>query len=153
MEYPTLKYSMLIPGENIRVVGDNLTASGTTDMGGTKYAVFAGSNYAKGYVLQAQISGLSKAKQTPVAVWLGPGALALALAGAVTYLLISRRRRRAVSPVVSRSEEELLGALAELDDDFEKGRISEGAYRKERAALKAELVDLMEEAKRSNAGG
>ena len=39
--------------------------------------------------------------------------------------------------------EELLNAIAELDDDFEAGRVAEADYRRQRAELKTELVELM----------
>jgi len=38
-----------------------------------------------------------------------------------------------------------LAAIAELDDDFEAGRVAEADYRQQRAELKTELVELMKE--------
>jgi mono/diheme cytochrome c family protein len=45
----------------------------------------------------------------------------------------------------SYSREDLLQAIADLDDDFELGRISEDRYHSEREDLKSELVALWEE--------
>lgn len=45
--------------------------------------------------------------------------------------------------------EELLQAIADLDDDYELGRVSDQRYQAEREQLKSELVALWEEEQRS----
>jgi peptidylprolyl isomerase len=70
-------------------------------------------------------------------------ALAGLASGVVLYL---RRRRRPRSTHVSpaRRSEGLLAEIARLDDDFERGKVAEAAYRKTRAQKKARLVRLMQ---------
>jgi uncharacterized membrane protein len=41
--------------------------------------------------------------------------------------------------------EDLLRAIADLDDSFEAGKIPEGEYRRRRQTLKARIMDLMRE--------
>ncbi len=151
IDYPTLKYSMLVQGDKVSVKSDNLTAAGTTNMGTTAFATFTGSNLAAGSTLSATISGLAiPAKTTPL-LWIGVAVIIVGLALLGLYLV--RRRRPAPAPVAAGDDEErLLAAMADLDDDFENGKIAEGPYRAARAKIKAELVEL-EKAKGTTAGG
>jgi len=63
------------------------------------------------------------------------------------------RQQRAAAAVVEEQvedadaevrQDELLSEIAALDDDFEAGRIQEQVYREQRAALKAELKELLQ---------
>jgi hypothetical protein len=71
------------------------------------------------------------------------GAAALAVLGLLLIPVVRRRQARAV-PLESTADErmELLQAMADLDDEFEAGKISEAEYKEERARLKAELLEL-----------
>ena len=66
--------------------------------------------------------------------------MALVLVGAGLWWL--RRSRAAEAEPESR--EDLLQAVAELDDDFESGDIGEGEYQRERTGLKGKLKNLWE---------
>ena len=50
-------------------------------------------------------------------------------------------------PVEEKSEDELLAALADLDDAFERGDLTEDQYRKQRAGLKQELAARLQQGK------
>jgi hypothetical protein len=71
------------------------------------------------------------------------GVAALAALALLLYPVLRRRQERA-APVESTADErmELLQAMADLDDEFEAGKISEAEYKEERARLKAELLEL-----------
>ncbi len=71
------------------------------------------------------------------------GVAALAVLGLLLIPVVRRRQARAV-PLESTADErmELLQAMADLDDEFEAGKISEAEYKEERARLKAELLEL-----------
>ena len=153
IDYPTLKYSMLVQGDKISVNGDNLTASGTTTMGSTIFTNVTGGNFAAGSTLSATITGLAvSSKSTTPVLWIGVGVIIVGLGLLGLYLV--RRRRPVVQPVTTGADQEevLLAAMADLDDDFENGKIAEGPYRAARAKIKAELVEL-EKAKGTTAGG
>jgi hypothetical protein len=74
-------------------------------------------------------------------IGIGLGAVALVLVGAGLWWL-QRRRATGAEP---ESREGLLQAIADLDDDFEAGNMSEAEYRRVRTRLKAKLIRLMEE--------
>jgi hypothetical protein len=49
----------------------------------------------------------------------------------------------AAAPARRRSEDELIQAIADLDDAFENGEVEEPVYQRRRAKLKAQLVEVM----------
>ncbi len=49
---------------------------------------------------------------------------------------------RAVAAQAPNERMELLQDIADLDDDFEAGKITQEEYKKERAELKAKLLEL-----------
>jgi hypothetical protein len=78
-------------------------------------------------------------------------ALAAGAAGAViAYPILRKRRQRAeedladeeVADAADDPRENLMQQIADLDDEFEAGEITEAEYKKERAALKAQLAEL-----------
>ncbi len=67
---------------------------------------------------------------------------ALAAVGLLLYPILRRRQARAVAAPGENRRMELLQAMADLDDEFEAGKIPEQEYRDQRAQLKAELLEL-----------
>lgn len=61
------------------------------------------------------------------------------VAAALAYPLLRRRQRRAGEPGVSQTREELIAAVAALDDRFEAGDIPETEYRQRREGYMAKL--------------
>jgi hypothetical protein len=151
VDYPTLKYSMLVQGDKVSVKSDSLTAAGTTSMGTTVFTNATGSNLAAGSTMSATLSGLAVAKKTPPVLWIGLGVIVVGL-GLLGLYFVRRKKPVAVSAPAGQDEERLLAAIADLDDDFDNGKMAEGPYRAARAKLKAELVEL-EKAKEPTAGG
>ncbi len=151
IDYRTVKYSMLVQGDKISIRSDNLTAAGTTTMGTTVFTGVTGTNLAAGTTLSAKISGLSSANATSTLIWVGIGALIVAVGLLGIYM--ARRKKPASSPAPAASDQEqrLLEAMANLDDDFDGGKIAEGPYRAARAKVKSELVEL-EKARGAKAG-
>jgi hypothetical protein len=72
------------------------------------------------------------------------GVAAVAALGLLTYPVWRRRRHARVQLTDEEERAELLQAIADLDDEFEAGKIAEAEYNEERAALKAELLELGE---------
>ena len=73
----------------------------------------------------------------------------LAAVAVVTFVWLRQQRQaeaveeQAEEMDVEAEQDELLDAIAKLDDEFETGRIEEVDYRRQRAKLKAELKELM----------
>ena len=75
---------------------------------------------------------------------IGLGVLGLAAVAAIlliAYPLIRRRANRVAAASTNRRME-LLQDIADLDDDFEDGKVTEATYKEERARLKAKLAEL-----------
>ena len=157
VDYATVRYSVLVQGENASIKSDKLTSSGTTDMSGAVFTGATGTDLAKGTTFTIEFSGFSAGgsggSSTSSYVWIGLGVVLLA--AAVVGAVLSRRKRSSLSPAVvdGADENELLSELARLDDDFETGRIDESSYQRDRSAVKAELLDLMSRSKGAKTGG
>ncbi len=70
------------------------------------------------------------------------GVAAVAAIGLLAYPIVRRRAARAAARSESNSRMDLLQDIADLDDEFEAGKITEAEYKEERAALKAKLLEL-----------
>ena len=71
------------------------------------------------------------------------GAIGVLVALGLGYLLLSRLRMVRAIPV-KLEREQLLSAIAQLDDAFAKNEIDQRAYTRRRADLKAQLKDIWE---------
>lgn len=143
--HPLLSYYFLVEGVSTQVSSDQLLQGEPQDMGDAVYTFLAGNEFMPGETIVAQISGLPRAGNQTVLIWIVIG-LVLPATG-VTFFFLRRRRRLQpviVSESLEKQQEKLLTEIAELDDDFEAQRIPEDAYNKERAAKKAVLVALLE---------
>lgn len=71
----------------------------------------------------------------------------LVLVVGVVYALRRQKQSEAQAPVVREQQRQnLIQAIADLDDDFAEGELSRSDYESERAMLKAQLIALMREA-------
>jgi mono/diheme cytochrome c family protein len=87
-------------------------------------------------------SGLLSTATTPGdnGTAIGVGLVALALAGAMAYLLLARTRAMAQdAPVAATERQDLLHQIAALDSRYAQGDLKESDYRREREELKDEL--------------
>ncbi|MBI4496717.1 MAG: hypothetical protein HY689_02315 [Chloroflexi bacterium] len=129
---------------------------------GRQYAHLRGSDLAPNSALEVTLTGLPQGSglrlpfdQPPPGVWAGAG-VALALA-AVAAMVLRRPSPATAPPVAERSAaaedtgapvqeiQDLLEALAALDDRHATGGIDEAAYRTERSALQDDLKRLLRE--------
>ncbi len=146
---PTASYNFLVQGESVAVASDQLVTQGPVELEGSQFQNLSGGGFAPDDVLVAQLSGLPKtSNQSALIIW---AALALVvLMGGFGF--VYRLKQRQVQPVRQETsarptKPKLLVELAQLDDSFEAGRISEGAYRKRRAAVKVQMAELMRRSK------
>jgi mono/diheme cytochrome c family protein len=151
--YQVNALNVLLPDTGVKLSGGNLQDEGTQVIQGNAYRTYNALGVAAGDTIAFQLSGEAAgaassanplSASTPTTLGVGLGGLALVLVG-VGYWWYQRSRASEREAAEPSSREELLQTLADLDDDFETGQIGEGEYRRERARLKAKLIQLMEE--------
>ncbi len=147
--YPVGALDVLLPEVGVQIRGEKLQDGGVQDIQGTTYHTFDATGLAAGETLAFQLSGkaagaasgtVALTASNTLGVGIGLGAVALVLVGAGLWWL----RRSRVPAAEPESREDLLQAIAELDDDFEAGELGEGEYRRERARLKGKLKNVWE---------
>ena len=151
--YPTTRYDFLFQGESIEITSNQLKAEEPMDIDGTRFNHLSGSDFAPGDIVVAKLSGLPETGNQGTVIWVALALIVLTCGLSFVYLL----RRKKVQPVspedsLDQRRQRLLIELAELDDDFEGGKIPEEVYRRLRAERKSQLLALMQRSKgeRSN---
>ncbi|HOR00626.1 MAG TPA: hypothetical protein PLJ35_17580, partial [Anaerolineae bacterium] len=162
--YPTAAIDVLVDAPGSQVNASGLERLGTRQAEGRAYQHLGGSAIAAGADITISFGGLgqpsaaqaARASSTVVAAghapwWLNLVPL-LAAVALVPMLAVYLRRPRAgpwplpqrqTTSAVAMQREQLLVALAELDERYEASQLEEGAYRKQRQAVKDELTNLM----------
>ena len=142
----------LIAPVGVKIVSDQLTSQPSES--GSQNLIFSGGPFASGNSLTFEVSGKPKIESAPATsvddnsgVLIGIGALGLALIAVGVFLFLRDRRKSQdeddeVAPEpAGESPEEIMDAIIALDDQYRAGNISEDAYQKRRADLKAQLKD------------
>jgi len=125
------------------------------NQGDQKIIYYAGSNLDRNTTMQISFSGLSSSGGG--LAWQFVVTIALAHIMGIS-LLVWWRRRRARRLVVQEGQEfiptheELLQGIASLDDDFERGNISEEDYSNRRSLMKAQLIEILQRKRNHNNG-
>jgi mono/diheme cytochrome c family protein len=157
LPYPTSMVNVFVPADSgIEISGDQIEATGPFQAQNTTLNTYVASDLSAGTDLTFRISGAFEGEQE-VAIpsphqGSGPsqtqsiviGSLFLAGVVAVTFLYWGGRLRPNPAAADGTRQEDLLQAIADLDDDYEAGRVDEAEYLARRAQLKEELVALME---------
>jgi len=144
VNYPTSSYDLLVQGEGVQVASDQLTTEEPLDIEGILFNHFSSKELAPGSTLVASISGLPQTSNQETILWVVMALVVLVVGFGFGYLL----RKKKLQPVrpedsLDLRRQGLLLELAQLDDDFESGKIPEEVYRRLRAETKAQLVKLM----------
>lgn len=169
---PTYDFNLPLPYDAARVgifmidVGATIQSAqlsaAATPMSGVqgapKFIAVAGENFKAGTTIQAKFNNLpatspqtgsGTAPAVPVTdntQMIGLAVLGFAIVAAVILLALPMLRRRQAAQIVAEEMKnerlELLQDIADLDDEFEAGKITEEEYKQERAALKAKLLEL-----------
>jgi hypothetical protein len=92
-------------------------------------------------------TGAPRLETSTTGLAIGLGGLALALVGIGLWLY-----RRPARPDPAAEREALIQAIADLDDAYAAGEIDPADYAAERAALKADLLELWDEPGNAEAG-
>lgn len=145
--------------DGIKVSSDQLADGGSRDVQGKPYTMFTAENMVAGDSLTLTISGTpttgstgasNVSSQTSLVLGLGIFGGVLILAG-VFFFLRGRSRKVDVDEELDNDETDALGndadrlmdAIASLDDQHKAGTLSEEAYQKRRADLKARLKEIL----------
>ncbi|HEY43871.1 MAG TPA: hypothetical protein G4O11_07815 [Anaerolineae bacterium] len=152
MSYPVSATVILMPENGPEVQANGLQDLGVGDIGGVRQRTYDLGPISAGDALVLRLSGGPLASEGEVRqIGLIIGAVlfgaALIIGGAWWYRIRERDGAQEVAVgEVSSKREELLRAIADLDDSFEAGRVPEDEYRRRRQTLKQQIIELMREA-------
>jgi len=143
-------YTLLVGGRDISASCSRLTDADSVNIEGASYLQLSGSNLDSGTLLEIE---LTPGDGSGDAIWpwvlLG---LMVAVCGGLVVFLLTHRRRAAPIPSpggnsdgsLMQSRQRLLEEIAQLDDEFEAGRMLPDVYHRKRAEKKAALVEIIE---------
>jgi mono/diheme cytochrome c family protein len=158
MSYPVSNVDVLVLDLGVQVTGNGIQNLGVQNFQGQSFQNFSAGALAAGQTLGLLVAGKAGTGATtptttgtavlnnPTATLaIGLGALALVLAGIGVWVY---RRPRAGTQTAraqtAHTKEDLLEAIAELDDAYAAGEVTEAAYQKERGQLKRDLKKVWE---------
>jgi hypothetical protein len=152
MSYPVSATVILMPENGPKVEAEGLQDLGVENFGGTRRQTYNLDPISAGDGLELRLSGGSAAfggEATQIGLIIGAALFGLALLAAGVWWYRIKGRDGAQEVVVEEivsDREDLLRAIADLDDAFEAGSIPEDEYHRRRQSLKQQIVDLMGEA-------
>ncbi len=131
--YPTAAVNLLVQPTDTPVTTKALRDRGVVTLGDNAFQSFGAEQLARGTQIDMRLSAPEIASDSQTWIWV-LAASAVAVAILVIYMRFPKAppNRRAV----------LLEQIADLDERFENGAISEADYKTRRSALKAEVIDL-----------
>ncbi len=141
IHYPINRLDVLVQDGDIQVASNQLSDDEPMHINDIHYEHLSGQDFAAGDTLVMRLSGLPRTETQGIALWV---LLAVLVIG-ISFVFIFLMKKKRLQPVsdegsLNLHKQQLLDELAELDDNFEDGNISEEAYRKLRAEKKAELI-------------
>jgi mono/diheme cytochrome c family protein len=135
MLHPVDAVTVLIPADGPRVSG--LLDRGVQDIGGMRMQSFTTGALSPDEPLSFRVSAPSTSSSPPIGAMVGVGALVIAALVAARVWLGARR---SLQPI---GQEDLIAAIASLDDEYEAGAISEDEWGRDRDRLKRQALDQM----------
>lgn len=158
--YPAKAVNVFLSDSGVEMSSEQMLLMGQMGTGAQAYIGYVGQNFARGDTLTLEFKGAARVAPTAPAagggmsttgyVLIAGGLVLLLVALAVAYPAL--RRKVEVAPADTEPApcddecEEILAAIADLDDLFEAGELDEETYRRRRQALKARLLEIQEEA-------
>ena len=153
--YSTSAVNLVLPDRGVSLVNDDDWVDlGQQSMGGVNVSNFGVTNLPAGSVLEVDLEGEPDLEPTTAGtvsldsqseLFIGIAAAAVVIVVAGVFVWRWRQEPVAAGDYEAFTREELLQALADLDDDYELGRIKKDRYHREREELKGELIALWEE--------
>ncbi|HEX3035684.1 MAG TPA: cytochrome c [Thermodesulfobacteriota bacterium] len=151
ISYPTQGFILLVSdsGRNVKVEG--LSGGDTVQIQNGKFLRWTGENLKADTKIKVEIS--SPLLGGDILQWVVLGAIVMLVGGSIFYSVVKRNKpveKHSAKHLIDDLKEQreiLIREIAELDDKFEAGEISEGEYRKERSQKKEKLLDVARRAK------
>jgi hypothetical protein len=160
---PVAAVGVLVPEGGLKLTSSLLQDQGVQNMQNNPYRVYGGSNLQPGSSLTFELSGQpSSAVPTPASsgaaannpaqagpdsrsLGIGIGVLGVAVVIVGVWFYRRQSRPTAAAPSAARplSQDDLIQAIADLDDAFEAGEVEAPVYERRRSRLKAQLMELM----------
>lgn len=142
MAYDTDSFTLLVQGEGTTVTGERLTVQEPVTLEDVWYNHLSVQDLASGEVLTIYISGLPADQN--IVIWVIVVLVVMSFVSALIYMM----RKKQPQPVSaedspSQKKQRLLTELAQLDDDFEAGKIVEKKYHTLREMMKLQLTELL----------
>jgi len=158
--YPVKAAGVLLPDVGVKLQSSQLQSQGTQSVQGSPYLLYGtGSSLTPGSVLAFQLSGQpgsgssasgaaqpaggTAAAADPRSIAVGVGVLGVVLLGIGVWVYRRQSRPAAMPEDAVSDRENLLQAIADLDDAFEQEQMDAAVYARRRARLKAKLVEVM----------
>jgi len=135
MLHPVDAVAVLIPADGPRVSG--LLDRGVQEIGELRMQSFTTGALSPEESLSFRISAPSTSSSPPIAAIVGVGALVIAALVAARVWLGARRSPQPIG------QQDLVAAIARLDDEYEAGEISESEWSQQRDRLKRQALDHM----------
>jgi hypothetical protein len=155
--YTAQTVGVLMPLEFGAIASDDLSDLGRVDRNGKTYNLLARLNVEPGTLLRLELSGLprfaparkSDSDLDVILRYLGVALMVILAGGIVYYTSILRKRQPALAggpsrgaASLQREREELVAAIARLDDMLAAGKIERAEHEDQRAAMKRRLLDI-----------
>jgi mono/diheme cytochrome c family protein len=150
--FPVDAINVLVGDANVTLTGQALQNQGLQNVEGRPFQSFSHRSLKTGERLTFKMSGAAAgtgeaaapgvAANNTTGLVVGLVTIAVALLGVGLWLLVRARSpsTQAATTADAEAREDLLQALAELDDDLAAGKVSAREHERERARLKAELM-------------
>ena len=135
MLHPVDAVTVLIPADGPRVSG--LLDRGVQDIGGMRMQSFTTGALSPDEPLLFRVSAPSMSSSPPIGAIVGVAVLIIAALVAARVWLGARRTPQVIG------QQDLVAAIARLDDEYEAGEISERFWRMQRDRLKRRALDQM----------
>jgi mono/diheme cytochrome c family protein len=150
LNYHTTSVNLVIPDAGIQVgTADGWVSGGQQAMGNTAVSTYSQSNLPAGSTLRLALTGEPSATGSVGSALSGNNTAELLIGGGVILIAaavaVFAVRRWRGEGYEDMDADELIQALADLDDEYEAGLIDEEEYLQERDDLKAELLAIWEE--------
>jgi len=148
LPYPVKVLNVLVPATNATLQGAQLAEQGTQTAQNETLRVYAAQGLPANDVVSFKLAGLAGAgglgallstSSAPVGWVVGVAALMLVAAGGG----LGWRRWRTRPAGTAQTYDDLVQAIADLDDAFEAGRLPVKRYQHQRGRLKQKLLDWM----------
>lgn len=149
LAYQTNGATAILPDNGVRLEGDGWVSQGNQALASGSFATYMNNNLAGATALNLELDGrartmvdaqgnavLARSNSTQELV-IGVTALGLVLAAGVVLV-----RKWQAPPDLDQEVQQLLLAIAALDDAYQAGTIDEAKYTAERARLKTELLAI-----------